>query len=1221
MRLPDPRSATALAAALALAIPAAAFGAGPPGEPPPDHSKASASDGTLRSLTLITGDRVLFTESAGTVDVLAVQQPPEREGVGWVRSWDDSGVSVVPSDASPLVMAGRLDERLFHITNLVEQGLADDDHADLRLLLTDGEDESDDVGIFDTAALPSVAEVTTSLPDLGVQGLSIPRADAQDFWSELTARPATFTDSADTLWLDGRKQASLDVSAGLVGAPEAWESGFTGAGVRVAVLDTGYDTTHPDLADKVVAAESFVPGLTVQDGEGHGTHVASTIAGSGAASDGRYRGVAPEAELLIGKVLDDTGGGFDSEIIAGMEWAAESGAEVVNMSLGGPDSGGDDPLVDAVNSLSETHGALFVVAAGNSGGSETIDSPAVADAALAVGSTTKEDELSDFSSQGPRYGDFGLKPEIAAPGSDITAAGAEVLGEDYVSMSGTSMAAPHVAGAAVMVAQAHPEADGAELKSRLVGGAEPLSDISVHAQGAGRLDVERATAQQLHAEPSTLGIGRLEWPHDPAEPTIRTLTYHNPTQQDIELALEFDGPPGVISLSTETMEVPAQGSAEVEIRVAPGNEDLGDYTGHLVAVSDELRLVTPWSVQVSAEAYEIPIEATDSAGDPVELRISLQHHETGEIFSGWLFGSAQARLNAGDYRVVALAVRYADGLRAEENIAMAIDRFTVDADAVLRLSGPDSEPVDIGVDGVEGVAQDSAGVTLLSSLDTGSQIGLVGHASPGGTRVIPSTTPVPGLEYHYEAFWAVPWASVTVLGEDGFTLLRTSERSNEGHDLHTEGTLVDITHVAPDDIGDMTGMIPLIADIAREFDDEHILALVESAARQGAETVLSPNYVADLSILPVVQMYTPEAHRLLYRLEEGPADLAVTLTSRSPVAIHLADSVFDVLDPEEIDWRFSTDELAELETVHHSPIGSSADWGSAVSYRTESGMDGVVVAKRRTPHRRTEYYSPDVEWATYTLLGLFPAMQTVYERFAVGPNPQHGFWVGPLGPSLPNSRSTYDEDTVPPVFRQDDVLDVQVSMFGDSDPRNIAFPTEVDTGSTVLSQDGTEIGRSDAAGLGSFELPASADGWFELSTTGKRSAEWWPISTEVRADWRFHSGPGEAGAMATPRLLDVRYGLDLDEMNSATADEPVEGTVTAAAHPDAAAEPVTEFGLEYSLDDGDTWQNAVTQQSGDAWTVEIPATAADQQVSLRATASDASGHSVTETIIKAYSVR
>ncbi|CAM5396412.1 hypothetical protein SBADM41S_05781 [Streptomyces badius] len=175
-------------------------------------------------------------------------------------------------------------------------------------------------------------------------------------------------------------------------APEAWAAGFDGKGTKVAVLDTGIDADHPDVKDRLVGARSFVPGEEVDDKHGHGTHVASTIAGSGAGSDGANKGVAPAAALLVGKVLSDEGSGADSGIIEAMEWAKAEGADIVSMSLGSPvPDDGTDPMSQAVNSLSADGGPLFVIAAGNAYGAGTIGSPGSAEQALTVAAVDKRD--------------------------------------------------------------------------------------------------------------------------------------------------------------------------------------------------------------------------------------------------------------------------------------------------------------------------------------------------------------------------------------------------------------------------------------------------------------------------------------------------------------------------------------------------------------------------------------------------------------------------------------------------------------------------------------------------------------------------------------------------------------------------------------------------------------------------------------------------------------
>lgn len=243
--------------------------------------------------------------------------------------------------------------------------------------------------------------------------------------------------------LDRALQLSLHESVPQIGAPSAWVAGFDGTGVKVAVVDSGIDAGHPDLAGKVVAAKNFSAAEGTQDAHGHGTHVASTIAGSGAASGGAYKGVAPGAELINARALDAKGWGSDSSVLAAVEWAVEAGADVVNLSLGATDTPGISLLEETVNKLSDQ--ALFVIAAGNDGPAvTTVGSPGSAERALTVGAVDGKDALAAFSSRGPVVGDGAVKPEVTAPGVDITAAKFNSSG--YQAMSGASMAAPHVAG-------------------------------------------------------------------------------------------------------------------------------------------------------------------------------------------------------------------------------------------------------------------------------------------------------------------------------------------------------------------------------------------------------------------------------------------------------------------------------------------------------------------------------------------------------------------------------------------------------------------------------------------------------------------------------------------------------------------------------------------------------------------------------------------------------
>jgi subtilisin family serine protease len=231
-----------------------------------------------------------------------------------------------------------------------------------------------------------------------------------------------------------------------------------------------------------------------------------------------------------------------------MQWAASEGARVVNLSVGGGPTDGTDLLAEAVNELTASTGTLFVASAGNFGLEQSVGSPAAADAALAVGSVTKSDTLSAFSSRGPRIVDYAVKPEIAAPGSRIIAARAANTGLDpvavndsYAELSGTSMAAPHVTGAAALLAQLHPDWQAAELKSALMGSALTLPGVGIYAQGAGRVDLTRALKQTVFANPSNLNLGLQTFPHTDDKPVTKPVTFTNDGAGAVRLSLSLQG--------------------------------------------------------------------------------------------------------------------------------------------------------------------------------------------------------------------------------------------------------------------------------------------------------------------------------------------------------------------------------------------------------------------------------------------------------------------------------------------------------------------------------------------------------------------------------------------------------------------------------------------------------------------------------------------------------
>ncbi len=543
--------------------------------------------GLTTTVTLITGDQV--SVAGGEV---RTRPGRGRERIGFHRYTEVGGdLHVVPADAEQQIASGALDERLFNVSLLARSGYDDTGRDTIPLIVQ---------GSLGVAGGPSLASI-------GARAATAPKNG--EFWTRVRATGTT------KVWLDGKVTATLDRSAAQIGAPSAWAKGLTGAGVTVAVLDTGVDATQPDLTGAVVEARNFTDTATADDLSGHGTHVASTITGAG-----KYQGIAPDANLVNGKVLGPQGG-QESWIIAGMEWAATK-AKIVNMSLGGgPPSSGDDPLSLALNEISARTGALFVVSAGNSGGQ--VASPAAADAALTVGAVHRDDALANFSSRGPRFRDNAIKPDITAPGVGIVAAKARngIIGtpvdENHVALDGTSMAAPHVAGAAAILAAQHPAWTGQDIKAVLMNSARPNAANTFYEQGAGRVDVAKAAAATVSANTGSLSLGRAAWPHDDDEPIVRKVTYRNSGSEPVTLDVKIDEQKpgaGVFSVAPATLTVLPGGTAEATVTADTRVNVPDGFYSAVVKSSDGTRI--PLTVEKQIESYPVKLSFVGGDGKP-----------------------------------------------------------------------------------------------------------------------------------------------------------------------------------------------------------------------------------------------------------------------------------------------------------------------------------------------------------------------------------------------------------------------------------------------------------------------------------------------------------------------------------------------------------------------------------------------------------------------------
>ncbi|WP_460889617.1 S8 family peptidase [Promicromonospora xylanilytica] len=1218
-------------------------GPGSGGTPATAPDTPALADGRT-TVTLVTGDVVdVGTTDAGT---LTIGVEPADGGAVRTQQVGDH-FYVVPDAALPYLAAGTLDRRLFDVTALLELRYDDETTDATPLILERAGTRSR------TAALPGATR-TLTLSSIQADAVTADKSEAAEFWAAVAAPdgPAVaratrddgaFRGGVEKIWLDGKAEATLDRSTAQIGAPEAWAAGLDGTGATVAVLDTGIDATHPDVADSIAEAQSFVPGEDVAtDVQGHGTHVASTVLGSGAASDGLYKGVAPGADLLVGKVLDNAGYGQDSWIIAGMEWGAAH-ADIVSMSLGDSSlNDGTDPMAQALNALSARTGALFVVAAGNSYTEGSLGSPGTADAALTVGAVDDGDVRADFSSYGPRVGDHAIKPDLTAPGVGIVAARSQQSGGDgsYVSMNGTSMATPHVAGAAAILKGAHPELTGEQLKSALVSSAADI-DAPAYEVGTGRLDVP-ATLDGVSGSGDGF-LGFYGWPHDGDEPATSTITYTNGTENDVTLALSTDvvGPDGaasdVVTLSDADVVVPAGGSADVTISADADDVALpGRYSGAVVATdpSGDVTVRTAAALVKEEERYALDITALDRSGEPATGYVDFYRY--GDQFVSTLpidpaTGEVPTRrLLPGVYSATAfLDVEGSEG-EGSTGVALVGDPQVVvdDADQALVLDA--REAVELTLD----TPRDSDVAHRRFQFSNDSGIGGL-YATFGATYTVPADV---------DSFYAAPTGAVDSARYDFGVRWRATEPAL---DLAARGPRpISVDPVYQPGSARLDGRVSLAAvaagtGTAAEYDGvdaagkavlvtrtDAVPADVREAAAQAAGAALlvvvhdRPGTLAEhvtRDDLPVVSVTAAEGARLLRAAGDGRLTLTGTAQEFPSYLYDVARNWSGAI-PADLALAPTNRQLATVESRFN-------DTGERLAVENRSDCRDYqwppclgVPTLLGTAAERTDYVSTydDVTWyegvtheSGWEQRGVRQAYEprstTVRDWFApvTAPRTGDGYW----GP-----------------WHGSEWFAVNVAPAGGKDGLTGSFPWG-ETPVTSRLYQGDTLVREGIGQAVQADVPA-ADGpqeyRFEVDTDAADGTH--RYSTSTRTSWTFVADQADdavPGQQGTPLPL-VQLDYDVD-----TA---LDGTVRAGSTVPFAVVPYTVPGapragsvagatLEVSYDGGSTWSPVRLREDDERRLarLRIPARGAEL-VSLRATARDDAGNSVTQEIVSAFGI-
>lgn len=465
-------------------------------------------------------------------------------------------------------------------------------------------------------------KVMDTIPGIGVQVVEVPRGQA-------LARARAYASHPLVAY------AEPDYVAGVVGepddphlwyqwglhkveAPAAWETTTGSAGVSIAILDTGVDSNHPDLAAKVVSHVNFTDSSTANDIHGHGTHVAGIAAASTNNSIG-VAGLGYDSSIMNVKVLSDDGFGYYSWIADGIVWAADNGAQVINMSLSGDSA--SSTLEQAIN-YAWSQGVVVVAAAGNQGGS-TPRYPAYYANCIAVAATDSDDARASWSN-------YGSWIDVAAPGVSIYST---VKGTGYANKSGTSMAAPHVAGLAALLFTVVSDDNGNGRLNDEVGARikATCDDIGVSGIGAGRINAARAVAlEQTDPDPEPdpeLGVA-IAVSADPTSVSAAgdVITYNYTVTNT-----------GEVTLTGLDVTDSQLGSMSIANSLAPGASTTGTTTytvtqAHIDAGDDIVSTATVTADQ-GVTASDTTTVTVDAPEPPVAAVTISPHNQSGR---GWV---------------------------------------------------------------------------------------------------------------------------------------------------------------------------------------------------------------------------------------------------------------------------------------------------------------------------------------------------------------------------------------------------------------------------------------------------------------------------------------------------------------------------------------------------------------------------------------------------------
>ena len=955
-----------------------------------------------------------------------------------------------------------------------------------------------------------------------------------------------------------------------MGTEYAYAAGVSGAGIKIGEVDSGYDASHPEFP---VSRYHGVPVGAIPGAyngaynDRHGTHVGGTIAASrdGGAAVENMHGVAFNADLFVANTAKTDGANFgrplpgdsavitvDNQHIADAYRAANAqGVRIISTSWGSPPTG------EQYNTLAQLHtangyyvanntwiqgafdaaktGTLMVFSAGNGGwlnpsprAGAPYFNPELEKNWLAVSALSNIGQTfnADGSVNVPgtqRYNKCGVAKWtcVTAPGYQINGT---VLAGGYASLSGTSMAAPHVTGSAALLAEQHPDWTHDQLKDALVSTAKDTGG-SWFTEGAGRVDVGRAVTQPVYASPSTLSFGDLPAPHDASQKAGKVVTYHNngstPVTLDLTMtATAADGsalPAGAFTVSPASVTIPAGGTAPVTVTSDPTvGSPTGEFLGAVLtakAATGDVTVRTAMTVALEPQLYTLTVTSLDRDGNP-----------TGSAY-GWLYdestgsgrasvwdssGTAKVQVRAGTYTLDTLVYS------GSTTTLLVYPVVVMDHDQSITLDARLGKPMSV-------------------------------------------TTPRPDatlVEAHvgFTMGTATGWYLGDILISDSFDGMYTAQ-------------------VGPDDpagniLGDASALFAKVGADGTPNDSPYLYNLAWYAPKGSFFTGFDKTFAArDLATV----------HNTYDAPQAGT--VAETIAQYKPSWDHAHG------------FGGGTTVTLPMARTEYFSTGGGMMWDSTLntSHINADGSQSLLVS----------HHEP------FAVLKPGQQLNRVWNQGVFGP----GFRTDP-----PNDPQVAAKG----IYRTGDTLWLLPSLFTDSASRNGSVTGSGSSADHItLTSGGTTLVDNAGASAAAVSVPAGK-ATYTLSITQDRSAALPDLpSNVVSASWTFSSGHVDG-----TRNLDVsafRFTPILDQNNASTANAVIPVPFTVQHQPGSTASVTTTSDVQVSYDDGKTWVKPVALRGGDQG-LALVKNPASGYVSLKATATDAAGDSVTETIIHAYRV-